>query len=118
MASRLLNHVKIRAFLYEKKAEYAAERKIDAVKWLAQLQLVAMEAYEQQDWAGCVAALREIGKYGGWYERDNRQKHFTAEDADKLRADLEARGFDFTRRNAPLLVNDNVPVVKPEGGVS
>lgn len=115
MSSRLLASVKIRAFLWEKKAEIVAERKLDAVKWLAQLQLVAMEAYENQDWAGAVAALREIGKYGGWYEKDNRQKHFTAEDADKLRADLEARGFDFRRANAPtVLVNDaEAPVVIP-----
>lgn len=115
MASRMLSCVKVRAYMMKLKAEYASAYKMDAVMWLNHLRLVAMDAYEDGKWSEAVGALREIGKHLGCYLADNRQKHFTAEDADKLRADLEARGFDFARRNAPpTLVNDaEAPVVIP-----
>lgn len=114
MASNLLSNVKVRAFLFEKKAEYAAAYKIDAVKWLAQLQLVAMEAYTKEDWAGAVSALREIGRHLGVYEKDLRQRHFTAEDVEKLEAELRSRGFDPRRVNAPpVMANDPNAVSTP-----
>src|SRR5262249_25654385 len=49
MASALLRNVKVRAFLLEKRAEYADEYKMDAVKWVAYLKLVAMEAIDEHD---------------------------------------------------------------------
>lgn len=110
MASRLLNMVNVRAFLLEKKSELAAVYQMDAVRWLNHLRLIAMEAYEDKDWAGAVAALREIGKHLGVYGMDNRQKFYTPDQVDQMRAELEARGFDFTRRNAPAtLTNDATP---------
>lgn len=102
MISNLLRNVKVRAFLFEMKAEYRAAYKMDAATWLNHLRLIALEAYEAQEWAGAVAAMREIGKHLGCYELDHAQKKaYTEADAERLRAELVARGMDFSRKNFP-----------------
>lgn len=117
MASRLLSNVKVRAFIVEKKAEWAAEYKMDALRWMAHLQLIALEAYEGQDWAGAVSALREIGRHLGMYEKDNRQKVLPSkEEADRIEADLCSRGLDLRRVNAPARLQRPIPATNGTTG--
>jgi hypothetical protein len=94
----------------DQRALIAAEYRMDAIKWVAYLRLVVVEAISERDWTGAVSALREIGRHLGCYEVDNSQKRSTPEDVARYKLELEAIGLDFTRVNAPAHLK--LPVVR------
>lgn len=105
----MMSNAKVYARYVELRAEVAAEAVMDGARWVGYLKLVAIEAISERDWTGAVAALREIGKHLGLYERDHSQKHVTQADVEAIRAKLKMFGVDFTRKNAPahLRLNPN-----------
>lgn len=113
--SRLLRNPAVRVIVDEIFAKVAANHGMDADGVMGRFKLVYLEAMADKDWTAAVAALVQIGKVYGIFERDNRQKHVTAEDAERIKKELEAWGVSFTRVNAPtVLVNDaEAPVVIP-----
>jgi hypothetical protein len=101
-ASRLMANVKVKAFYHDKKAEYNAEKKRQAQDWYNYLWYIAIEAIDERDWTGAVAAMREIGRHLGVYDIDNNQKrNITPADALAIKERLVSLGADFSRRNAP-----------------
>lgn len=100
-ASYLLNLPNIALRVMEAKKGLAAKLGVDAEGTLAYLKLVFFEAYQAREWSDAISALREIGRVYGIYEADNRQKKPSYEDLEQLRAQLEMKGFDFTRKNFP-----------------
>ena len=103
-ASHLLNlhHIAIR--VAERKAQIAEKLGLDAEGCLRYLKLVVLEALSARDWHAAIAALREIGRLYGAYDKDNTQrfgKILSPEECERLKAELEMRGWDFSRRNFP-----------------
>ncbi len=110
--SRLLKNPAVRVIVDEIFSKVAAKHGMDADGVMGRFKLVYLEAMADKDWTAAVAALVQIGKVYGIFERDNRQRYVTPEDADRLRAELEARGFSFARVHAPaVMTNDVTPVV-------
>lgn len=98
---RLLRNVRVMAMIDNAKREMAEEAKATAANTVARLNLVYLEAMLRSDFANAISALRELGKHFGIYEKDNTQKSYTLEDAERLRKSLEARGVSFVNRNKP-----------------
>ena len=61
--------------------------------------MLYLQALNTGDWGNACRALENIGKHLGIYERDNRQKVYSENDAARLRAELEEAGFDMERVN-------------------
>ena len=99
MAAQLLKNPKVNAIVLEAKARYAEALKLDAAKTVMCLQVVYMEAMAHKDWHAAVAALRELGKHHGIYEKHQKQKSYTQDDVERLKKELEQAGFDFRRVN-------------------
>jgi len=109
-ASEILSNPKVYAAYTELRAQLNAESVMDGVKWVAYLRLIAVDAMRSQDWAGAVAALREIGKHLGLYERDNTQKRVDQHEAERLKAELTTRfGVDWSRKNFPTDIDPENP---------
>lgn len=106
-ASELMRNPKVYAAYVDRCAELSAAAVMDGVKWIEYLRFVAVEAMRERDWNGAVAALREIGKHLGLYEKDHQQKRaHTEADVERMRAELVKRGFDMSRRNFPTNLGD------------
>src|SRR5262245_4369549 len=72
--------------------------------WVVQrFRLVYLYAMQDRDYSAAIRALENIGKFLGIFEQHNRQKRkeLTPEECDRLKAELETRGYDFSRRNFP-----------------
>lgn len=77
------------------------EAKATAENTVARLNLVYLEAMKRGELSSAILALRELGRHFGVFEKDNTQKSYTLEDAERLRKSLEARGVSFVNRNRP-----------------
>jgi phage terminase small subunit len=93
---RLLRNALVWAIVEEGQLKRIEKAGNSAEKTVLRLQLVYEQAMLQNDLAAATAALRELGKHQGIYEKHQRAKHM---DADELKRRLEEKGFDFTRVN-------------------
>lgn len=98
-AYQLLRHPGVMAALEEAQRERITRIKLTG-DWAVQGFLVLyLKAQADKDWSAACKALENIGKFLGIYEAHNKQKVYTESDAIKLRQELEAAGFDWTRQN-------------------
>lgn len=96
-ACRLLKNPKVWAIVLEQKAKIAESMGMTAQKNLLHFQVVYYEAMKAGDYSAAVAALDKIAKHYGLYEKHQKQKNYSREDVEKMKAELEAVGFDFRR---------------------
>lgn len=68
---------------------------------IGRFHLVYLKAMEADDLTTALAALRELAKYYGLYEKHQTQKRYSKDDLERLRTELTAAGFDFTAANMP-----------------
>lgn len=97
--NRLLRHPLVMAIVDEVHSKAIEKYSMTAETVVLRFKLVYLQAMRDQDWGSAISALREIAKFYGLYERHNAQKRYTQADVEKLRAELEAAGMDFTRVN-------------------
>lgn len=97
---RLLRHPAIRVLIDEIRVKVADKFEITQEGILARFRYVYLMAVDDGDWTSATNALKEIAKICGYYEKHNKQK-YTQADHDKLKAELEKVGMDFSRVNYP-----------------
>lgn len=100
-ASYLLNLPNVRTLVSRKKMELAEQMGMDAANTLGYMKAVFVDAFSVGDYSGAIRALTEIGRVYGIYEADNTQRRKSPEDIARMKAQLEAMGMDFTRKNFP-----------------
>jgi hypothetical protein len=103
-ASYLLSLPHIAVVVAKKKAEIAEKLGLDAVNCLKYFRLVFLEALTDRDFTNANRSLENVAKILGLYEKNNvqrRPERLSPEELARLKAELEMRGFDFTRRNFP-----------------
>lgn len=120
-ASELLRKPHMVQALAIRRAEMAAAVKIDGPACIEYFKLVFLESFALQDMTNANRAMENVGKILGVYEKDNAQRRperLNPEELARLKAELEMRGFDFTRRNFPAFLvgvrPDERPAVIPQ----
>lgn len=111
-AHKLLRNAEIADAIDRAQCARMADLALDADWVVERFRLVYLRAAQDRDHGAALKALENIGRYLGLYERHPRQRYLTPEDADRLRAELEARGFCFERANAPALLSNDPAVVR------
>lgn len=97
--NRLLRHPLVMAIVDEVHTKMIEKHTMTAETVMLRFKLVYLQAMRCQDWGSAISALREVAKFYGLYEKHNAQKKYTQADVEKLKAELEAAGMDFTRVN-------------------
>jgi phage terminase small subunit len=103
-ASRLLSNVMVRREVDRLIAERSERVQIDADAVIRRFDALYYEALVANDLSTAVRCLEALAKCTGAFEKHNRQKQpVTPADAERLKAELAARGFvtDWGRRNWP-----------------
>ena len=98
----MLANVSIREAIDRAQAERAERLDIDADWVVWNFRNLYLEALAAKDFTAAARCLENLGKHFGCFREHNHQKRvYTRADAEKLRAELEAAGFDFRRVNCP-----------------
>lgn len=102
-ANRLLQNVAVLAAIDALQRERLERLDLSADWVVLGFRMAYLRAVRDADHPSALRALENIGKFLGIYERDNAQKrqHLSFEDVDRLKAELEMRGWDFSRANFP-----------------
>lgn len=102
-ANRLLQNVAILDAIDQAQRQRMERLDLDGDWVVTGFRIAYLRAMQHEDFTAVIKALENIGKFLGIYERDNRQKsrELTLEEVDRLKAELEMRGYDFRRRNFP-----------------
>src|SRR5262249_12814144 len=98
-ASRLLRTASVKVAIERAKLKAIEMMDRTAEATLLRYHHLYLEAMAAKNYSAAVSTLRDIAKYHGLFERDNRQrKNYTQQDIDAMKARLEEKGFDFRRR--------------------
>jgi hypothetical protein len=100
-SNRLLKNVEVLRAIDEPQCERMERLDLDADWVIARFRLVYLRAMQDRDYSSALKALDHIARHLGLYARDNSQRRPTAEEADRMKAELEKLGLDLTRVNAP-----------------
>jgi len=103
-SNRLLKNVEVSRAIEEAQCERMERLKLTADTLIQRFNLIYLLAMMERDYRSALKALVNMGRYFGIFEKHNSQKRraYTQEDAEKLKAKLEALGVDFTRKNFPV----------------
>ena len=97
--SRLLKNDLVWSIIEKAKLERIERNKNDANQVILRMHLIYEEAMKVRDLTCAMNALKELGKHYGIFEKHNLQKNLTEQDIQKMKQELEAIGFDFTRKS-------------------
>lgn len=100
-SARLLRNPHVYAVVLREKARIANAMGWSAERTLMYLQFVFSEAVKDKDYSAAVSALDKIAKHYGLYLEHNKQKNYSPEDVERLKGELTAAGFDFSRFHFP-----------------
>ncbi len=100
---RLLADFRIKSLIDEIRTKIAAAHGMDKTGIMNRLKSVYMAAYADGDWGAAVAALDKLGKIFGIYEVDNKQKRYSVEDVEAIRARLAENGVDLSEPHKPVV---------------
>jgi hypothetical protein len=95
-SNRLLKNVEVLRAIDEAQCARMERLELDADWVVARFRMVYLEAKRDRDYSAALKALDHIAKYLGLYERDNKQRRQYT-DAERMRAELTKRGFDFAQ---------------------
>lgn len=112
--SRLLKNDLVWSIIEQSKLDRISRNKNDADRVILRMHLIYEEAMKIRDFNCAMSALKELGKHYGVFEKHNLQKNLTQQDIDRMKQELEAIGFDFTRKSLqpetiPLIVEAQQP---------
>ena len=101
-SSRLLSNVMVREAIDRAQTERAERLELDADWVVRNFRNLYLEALADRDFSVAARCLEMIGKHVGAFEKHQKQKReYTQADVERLKAELEAAGFDFRRTNFP-----------------
>ena len=97
-SSRLLKNVEVLRAIDEAQAGRIDRLRLDGDWVVGRFEMVYLQAMRDRDCSAAIKALENIGKYLGLFEKHNRQKTYTREEIDRMKADLEKMGVDWRRK--------------------
>jgi phage terminase small subunit len=97
-AARLLAKVSVRLAIDKAVSERSERLNLDADWVIKRFRALYLEALCKGDLPTAARSLENIGKHLGFFEKHNWQKkRYTQDDVEKLKAELEMKGFNFER---------------------
>ncbi len=94
-ACRLLRKVEVKELLDRLQGQRVDRLEVDGDWAVTRWKMVYQDAWRRGDLKNAIAALVNISKYLGLYEKHNLQRKYTQEDLERLKGELEQAGMDF-----------------------
>jgi hypothetical protein len=106
----LLRNAEIADAIDKAQIERMEKLDLDGDWVIERLRFVYLRAMQDRDYSSAIKAPDHIARHLGLYARDNSQRRPTAEEADRMKAELEKLGLDSTRVNAPPHLQEPRPL--------
>lgn len=101
MACRLLKTPNVMILIDKLRTAAINKAGITGAGVVQRLLCVYVAAMQDKDYSAAVSALDKLGKHFGIYLEHNKQKGYSPEDIDRLKAELQQAGFNFERLQFP-----------------
>jgi phage terminase small subunit len=101
-AARLLKDARVMSLIHNERLRRLDRLRFDADGILMATYYMFLQAERAEDYRSAIQALEMLSKHFGVFEKHNWQKRkYTQEDVEKLKAELESKGFNFERVGLP-----------------
>lgn len=100
-AHKLLRNAQVREAIEKAQTERRVRLDLTADDVVRSFRDLHLRALRDGDLPTAARCLENLGKHLGIFREHQKQKRYTQDDVEKLKAELTAAGFDFTRANCP-----------------
>lgn len=100
---RLLLNVAVLQAIEEGRLAVMKRQSLDADAVVQRYYALYLQATAEKDWTAACMALRDVAKIGGLFiKHQEGKRQYTQADAERLRKELEEKGFDLVRYGYPV----------------